>query len=148
MVNFVLKTTQCIRRHFIKLSSITAFIKYRTFYQSSRVKDEVIFLNVMKVYGSAKVQRHSFLTSKLKVGSQLHAPAAVPPVKESSGPTEFIFIFGGRQQPLRMHLSLGLIVLPHWIGDKVGSKAGLGVLEKTSTNSIWNQTMASRLSSP
>lgn len=63
-------------------------IKHKTFYQPSKGKDKVIFLNVMKVYGGAKVYRHSFLTSKLEVGSQLHALTAVPPVKESSVSTE------------------------------------------------------------
>ena len=45
-------------------------------------------VHAMKTPSGADVERHSFLTLASEVNGQLHAPAALPPGKESPVPVE------------------------------------------------------------
>ena len=48
----------------------------------------VMPVHAMKTHSGTDVELHSFLTSASEVNSQLHAPTALPPKKESAVPLE------------------------------------------------------------
>jgi hypothetical protein len=70
----------------------------------------------MKMYGKMEAWLHTFLTSVLVVGGQLHSPVALPPDK---------------QPPC-----------VHWIGGWMESRAGLDAVVKTKNRTPFVQLTA------